>query len=94
MSEPSQTPLSDIVSEYFMRCDVIIVLIQVGSVSDNGLRVGAVDDGEKETQREEEEEEDVDIDPVMKRYMMMVSEQRAKVCGSGRVGLHLTSILL
>ncbi len=88
MSEPSQTLLSDIVSEYFMRCDVIIVLIQVGSVSDNGLRVGAVDDGEKETQKEEEE--DVDIDPVMKRYMMMVSEQRAKVCGSGRVGIHLT----
>ena len=51
--------------------------MQVSGVSDRRPLEGTVDDGEKETQQEEEE--DVDIDPVMKKYMMMVSEQRAKV---------------
>ena len=53
--------------------------MQVSGVSDRRPFEGTVDDGEKETQQEEEEEDDVDIDPVMKKYMMMVSEQRAKV---------------
>ena len=47
-------------------------------------RVAQAVGGEK---KQEEEEEDANIDPVMKKYMQMVAEQRAKAVGGGHGGL-------